>query len=418
MNNMKNSLKILMVDKFYFIKGGAERYFFELKAILESHGHQVIPFSMQHSENFQSEFNSYFVSNIEFNHKSFLKRMVDGPKIFERVIYSSSAKKKIEELIEQVKPDIAHVHMIDHQLSPSILHSLKGHGIPIVQTVHQYKLVCPNYLLYNTRTNTICEKCLHGSFYHPIFERCHKNSSTSGILLALEMYAHKILRIYDNIDLFHTPSTFMKNKLIAGGTDEQKIKKLYYTIKIAEYPFSPNHDDYFVYYGRLSKEKGLLTLLKAMKEIDRSKLLIMGDGPQRPQLLQFTQENKLGNVCFIGSKGGEELKSIVANSKFVIVPSEWYENSPLVIYESFSMGKPVIGAAIGGISELIDHEENGLLFQAGDSEALRQQINRLLDHPEEIQEFGNNARRKAEREFNPDYHYDKVLEIYNGVING
>ena len=275
---MEKSLKILMVDKYHFIKGGAERYFFELKEVLESYGHKVIPFSMQHPDNYHTEYEKYFVKNIDFHHNSSLKRLIDSPGIASRIIYSYEAKKKIEELILHEKPDIAHLHMIDHQLSPSILHALKKHNIPVIQTVHQYKMVCGNYKLYNPGKGTVCEKCLNGSHWHPIKEKCHMDSRLSGVLLALEMNIHKMMHIYDNVDLFHVPSVFMKTKLTAGGVDESKIQHLYYTIKLEDYPYSPDYSDYFVYYGRLSKEKGILTLLKTMKEVPEAKLLILGDG--------------------------------------------------------------------------------------------------------------------------------------------
>lgn len=415
---MERKLKILMIDKYYFIKGGAERYYFELKKILESHGHQVIPFSMQHPENFTTDYADYFVDHIDFNHASLVKKVSQGLKIAGRIIYFTQAKKRLEALINKVKPDTAHIHMIDHQISPSILHTLKNYGIPVIQTVHQYKYVCPNYRLYNMGTKTICEKCLDGKYFHPIIERCHKNSMAAGLLLSLETYIHNFLNIYENIQIFHVPSTFMKNKLIQGGLEKHKIAKLYYTINIDEYPFSPNYEDYFIYYGRLSEEKGILTLLKAMRGVKHSKLLIVGDGPQYSELVQYSEANQLGNVCFVGKKEGQELKSIVSKAKFVIVPSEWYDNSPLVIYEAFSLGKPVIGTEIGGIAELVEHQINGLLFEVKDTEGLQAAICRLLAHPEDIRRFGTNARAKAEQEFSAAYHYQEMMLLYDKLHNG
>ena len=414
---MSDKLKILMVDKYYFIKGGAERYYFELAKLLEAHGHEVIPFSMHHQENFETDYSDYFVDFIDYNNRSTKKNFGQSFKIVGRMIYSTHAKRKLEALIKKVKPDLAHLHMIDHQISPSILHTLKNYEIPVVQTVHQYKLVCPNYRLYNARTNTICEKCIAGNYLHPIVERCHKNSIAAGLLLSLEMYVHHFLKIYDNIDLFHAPSEFMKVKLVEGGIDKKKITKLYYTLNIDEYPFTQEYGEYFVYYGRLSEEKGILTLLQAMKGINKSKLLIIGNGPQESELKEFCAANDLKNVEFLGKKEGEELKSIVAKAKFVIVPSEWYDNSPLVIYEAFSLGTPVVGAKIGGIAELVDHEINGLLFEVGNVRELRAAISRLLDNSELIERFGANAREKAEKEFSPAFHYEQIMTLYHKVLN-
>jgi len=414
---MNRKLTVLMIDKYYFIKGGAERYFFELKNTLESQGHKVIPFSMKHPDNFQTEYENYFVNNVEFNHRSKIKKIIDGPGIAGRIIYSISAKKKIEKLIKDVKPDIAHLHMIDHQISPSILHVLKKYGVPTIQTVHQYKLVCPNYRLFNNNKNNIYEKCLGGNYFYPIIENCHK-TYFSAMLLSIEMYIHKLLKIYEkNVDLFHTPSNFMQQKLIEGGIDQNQITKLYYTIDLNEFPVSPDYEDYFVYFGRLSEEKGVLTLLQAMKKIKQSQLKIVGDGPLKNSLEQFAKENNLKNVEFVGYKDGDELKSIMGKTKFVVVPSEWYDNSPLVIYESFSMGKPVIGADIGGITELVDHQKNGLLIQHGKVEDLREAIIFLLNSSDTLKKFGENARKKAELQFNPSIHYEKIMDMYSKLIS-
>jgi len=414
---MKRKLKILMVDKYYFIKGGAERYFFELKKVLESKGHEVIPFSMDHPENFDSEFSDYFVSNIEFNDQPTLKKIANIPKITGRIIYSTSAKKRIKKLIEEKKPDIAHLHMIDHQLSPSILHTLKDYKLPVLQTVHQYKLICPNYRLFNNNTKAICEKCLNWKYFYPIIENCHKSRLT-GSLLAIEMYIHKLMKIYEkNINLFHTPSDFMKNKLVQNGINQQQVKQLFYTINLDEYPYSPIYEDYFIYIGRLSEEKGVLTLLKSMKKIKKGKLLILGDGPIKTELMQYAEQNNLSNVLFLGNKTGDELISIIQKAQFVVVPSEWYDNSPLVIYESCSFGKPVIGARIGGIPELVNHEINGLLFDPGNVEMLEKQIMRLLEHPQEVKAFGINGRKKAEQQFHPDIHYHQISKIYENLLS-
>ena len=265
--------------------------------------------------------------------------------------------------------------------------------------MHQYKLVCPSYLFYIAQKSEICEKCLDGHYWHPIVEKCHKNSRAAGALLALEAYAHRAMKIYDNIDVFHVPSSFMGSKLAQGGIDPQKIKHLFYTINIDDYPYSPDFDDYFIYYGRLSKEKGLLTLLKAMQGFNKSRLLIVGDGPQRAELEKFVADKELGNVEFLGFKAKEDLRGLVEKAKFVVLPSECYDNSPLTIYEALSMGKASIGSRIGGIPELIDHERNGLLFEPGNSEELREKMEYLLARPELIREFSKEGRQKAEREF-------------------
>ncbi|RMD99139.1 MAG: glycosyltransferase family 1 protein [Calditrichaeota bacterium] len=405
-----------MVDKYYFIKGGAERYFFELKKLLTAHGHEVIPFSMKHRLNFASPYESYFVDNIEFNHLSSYQKVVQAPKIVGRVIYSREAKKAVSRLIEEVKPDLAHLHMIDHQLSPSILHAFQEYGIPVIQTCHQYKHVCPSYRLFVMHKNRICEKCLPGKFYHAVTERCHKNSIGASALVAIESYLHKWMKIYDGVHIFHVPSRFLGQKLVQGGFPPEKIWHCFYTLNLEDYPFHPHSENYFVYYGRLSEEKGILTLLKAMRSVSRARLKIIGDGPQRPILENFVRKHHLQHVEFLGNRGGQELVSLVQNARFVVVPSEWYDNSPLVIYEAFSMGKPVIASTLGGMPELVDHEVNGYHFEAKNVQQLAERIRQLWEHPKRCREMGEQARQKAEAEFSPEAHYEKIMSVYQQLL--
>ena len=405
-----------MVDKFYFIKGGAERYYFELKKLLESKGHEVIPFSMQHPENYDTPFAGDFVANVEFNGLSTFTKIKQTPRIIGRVIYSQASKDAVAKLIEKVKPDIAHVHMIDHQLSPSILHAFRDHGIPVLQTCHQYKLVCPSYRLFIMHKNQVCEKCVKGNFYHAVLERCHKESFAASALVAFESYVHKLMGIYNLIDIFHVPSRFLGKKLVEAGYSPDKIWHNFYTINLEDYPYHPKSTDYVIYYGRLSEEKGVLTLLQAMLRAPEVNLHIVGDGPQRPILENFVSKERLKTVRFWGNQNGENLVRLVQQAKFVVVPSEWYDNSPLVIYESFSMGKPVIASTLGGMPELVDDGENGFHFTAGEVEDLAEKMRWLWHDRARCEKMGKNARHKAEAEFSPEAHYAKILAVYEKLI--
>lgn len=406
-----------MVDKYYYVKGGAERYVFELTDVLHTKGHEVIPFAMKDQRNFSTPYDKYFVDNIEFNLNNPVEKVRNAFKISGRIIYSKHAQEKIETLIEKTKPDIAHIHMIDHQISPSILVTLKKHNIPIIQTVHQYKLVCPNYRLYIERKNEICEKCLGSRFYHPILEKCHKNSYLASFLVSVESYLHKMFHLYENIDIFHVPSQFLGSKLKEAGINEEKVRHQFYAINISEYNYQEKFKDYFLYYGRLSREKGLFTLLKAMKEISNSsiKLYVVGEGPLHPELEKITREWNLNNVIYLGFKSGNELKRIVSNARFTVVPSEWYDNSPLVIYESFALGTPVIGAKLGGIPELVDDGLNGLLFTARDVKELVEKIKTLYSSISQIKIFGRNARKKAEKCFSWETNYKNMIDFYDEI---
>ena len=237
-------------------------------------------------------------------------------------------------------------------------------------------------------------------------------------LIAAEAYFHYLLKTYQkNVGLFHTPSVFMKQMLVRGGIDEQRVEHHYLVTWLDQFKFSPIYEDYFIYLGRLSAEKGVLTLLKAMTRVKRSKLIIVGDGPQRAELEVFARENLIKNVEFVGYKNKSEVKELMSHASFSVIPSEWYENSPLVIYEAFSMGKPVIGATIGGITEFIQPNKNGLHFIPGNDILLSDCINLLLDNRDKIVEMGKNARDKAEKNFAPEEHYRWISGIYERLVS-
>lgn len=417
-------MKILMIDKFYFVKGGVERYLFEVTKILEKQGHTVIPFAMQHPDNVETEYASYFVDNIDYNELNPLRHPFQTLRASVRVIYSLHAKRRLEALINDVRPDIAHLHMIDHQISPSILHTLKKHGIPVIQTVHQYKLVCPNYRFYIEHKQEICERCLHGAYYNAFLQRCHKASAAASLLISLEAYVHRLLNIYRIVDRFHVPSAFIGEKIVSGGIPAEKVVHHFLTLNMDDYPYQPDSGDYYLYYGRLSGEKGLLTLLKAVQLAGTDmELVIVGDGPVRSQLEQYVTTQALQQISFRGYQSGETLRRTLGGAAFVVVPSEWYENSPFVIYEPFCMGKPVIGAEIGGIPEFIEHGKRGLLFPPGDAEQLAAAIDTLAENPTARREMGRRARKFAESNFSPDHHshwlvneYQKVIESKTGIL--
>lgn len=412
-------MKILMVDKYYFVKGGAERYLFELTEVLQANGHAVIPFSMKHAQNFPTPFDAYFVENMDYALVSAWQKLAHAARIAGRMIYSTQARQRLELLLERERPDVAHLHMIDHQLSPSILLALKKYRVPVIMTVHQYKLICPNYRLYNPRTGAICEKCLSGNFYHPIVERCHKDSAAAGLLLALESYLHRWTKIYErNVDLFHVPSEFMGRKLRQAGVAGGKIRFLPYTIKMDKFEPCYTNRNYVLYFGRLSDEKGILTLLRASAKLPHIPLSIVGDGPEDARMQQFARDHQMRQVSFLGRKSGAELARLVQNANFVVVPSEWYDNSPLVIYESFAYGKPVISTRLGGMPEWVKDHETGLLFDARDPDQLAERIKFLWEHPERVVAFGRNARAMAEEKFQPAAHYEIVHDWYRRLVGG
>ena len=233
-------MKVLAANKYYFVKGGAERYFFELNRILEARGHAVVPFAMQHEQNETTEFAEYFVSHEAFDESDGLAARTRAAA---RILYSREARKRIEALVDGTGPDVAHLHNIAHQLSPSILYGLKSRGVPVVQTLHDFKLVCPNYQMF-VRGAT-CERCATWRYYNAVLNRCMRDSLTSSALVAAEAYVHKLFGSYArNVDLFVAPSRQLRMRMIAHGVNEDRIVHLPYSIALERYEPRYESDGY------------------------------------------------------------------------------------------------------------------------------------------------------------------------------
>ncbi len=403
-----------MINKFFYRKGGSEAYMFDLIDLLKKNNQQVIEFSMHDEKNQPSPYANYFIKNIDFNKREgFLK---DFTKAL-HLIYSFEARNKLEALIKKEKPDIAHLHNFNFQLTPSILGVLKKYKIPVVWTMHDYHLICPNYSLFTQ--GQICERCKVHKYYNCYKYKCIKNNRAMSFLAMLEMYLHKlVLRSYKKINLFISPSQFLKNKINEGWQVEtDKIKQLYNFVDLAK--FKPNFEagEGLLYVGRLSREKGLITLLKAMQALPEITLNIVGTGPQKQEILQFIADNNLNNINLLGYKTGEELYDLIRQTRFVVLPSIWYENNPISVLESFALAKPVIGSDLGGIPELVKNGQTGYLFAPGDYKDLESKIKAVYSDLETSQKLGKNAREFVEKMASPEAHLAQILEIYKGLIS-
>lgn len=406
-------MKVLMVNKFFYIKGGSETYYFSLKKLLEENGHEVIDFSMKDEKNFESKYADFFVDGVDYNQKqSIFAKIKAGMKI----IYSLEAKKKLEKLIKETKPDIAHLHIFQHQLSLSILDVLKKYNIPIVYTAHDLKMICPNYKMLTN--GQVCEKCKGEKYYNCLKNKCIKDSTVKSAIGMIEAYINKWRKAYDKIDYIITPSKFYKDKFIEFGIDANKVTHIpnFLTEENIEYD-KLEEQDYYLYFGRLSEEKGIMTLIKAVQEA-KVKLKIVGTGPLKEKIEKYVNENKLTNIEILGFKSGKELYIIVANSKCVVLPSEWYENGPYSAIEALKLGRPLIGSDFGGIPELIDEGKNGFIYEAFNVSALNGKIEKM-ENMDNIQqkELSENSKEKFKRCYIDNKHYSELIKIYNKALN-
>ncbi len=401
-------MKILQIHRHFNIKGGAERYFFELSRMLESHGHKIAFFSMHDKDNIKTKWNKYFVSNLLINNKSILNSL----RLWARMTYSLEAKKKISKLLDEFKPDIVHIHNLNIFISPSILTEIKRRKIPIIQTLHDYYLIAPTRgSLFHG--DSICEFTKKDKYYKAVLHRCIGNSYFASLLFVLSYYFHYILRFYDLIDLHLAPSNFLRNKYIEYGFNPKKIIYLPYFIDTEKYKdYSSIIGKYILYFGRLSPEKGLPTLIHSMEKLPHINLIISGDGIQLKDLMKQTTDRHLQNIKFVGFKEGEELRRLIYHSRFTVVPSIWYENMPNSILESFASGKPVIASNIGGIPEIVKEGYNSFLFEPKNIDDYKQKIEKLWNNSNRCQRFGRNARDYVKNKFSPEEHYTRLFNIY------
>jgi glycosyltransferase involved in cell wall biosynthesis len=337
-----------------------------------------------------------------------------------RLLYSSEAKKRLGVLLDEQQVDLAHLHNIHHQLSPSILDALKARKVPVVMTLHDYKMTCASYSLL--ADGLLCDACSGGKYLNILRKQCVKGSTAKSGLAMLEMFLHhRLMDIYDKVDVFIAPSAFLKEKLHAMGF-RKKIVHLANFIDKSRFEgihaLAVTRDKSLTFFGRLSHEKGVKTLLRAWQKISDPgyTLKVIGDGPLRAELQQLVQDENIPSVVFKGFMSGDALFTQIAASDAVIVPSEWYENNPMSIIEAFALGKPVIGARIGGIPELVRDGETGFLFEAGNSSDLAAQITRCITEPEAAVRMGAQARARVSTELSPERHYERLVEIYQEAM--
>lgn len=404
-------MRILQVNKFHYLRGGAEKYFLDITKALEAAGHEVAVFSMKHPKNLATIWDKLFVSRLSFNEAKFRDKFLAPG----RILYSLEAKRKFKKLVKIFRPDIIHIHNIYHQLSPSILSVARKRKIPVVMHLHDYKLICPNYQLFVD--NEICYRCRGQKYCQAVKHKCFRRSWLDSVLVYLEMTLHhKLLKIYEkSISAYIAPSRFMKETCVSFGVPGEKIEVLYNFIdKLGEKTKFEN-EGYLLYFGRISKEKGIHILIEAIKETKGRELLkIAGDGPELENLKILV--NNLGlekQVEFLGKKSQEELKDIILKAKAVVIPSVWLENMPFVLLETLALGKVVIASRVGGLPELVEEGKNGFLFENKNVKELAEKIDQLGNY--DLQAMGENSRRKVSH-LTLENHLAKLLLIYEKYL--
>ncbi len=407
-------MKILMINSFNYLRGGAERCFLDLSDLLRSHGHEVIPFCMDHPQNLPSEYSDHFVDFIDFPTELGKSGLRSKLRVMERILYSREAKRKVERLLTETRPDLVHIHGFIHEMSTSILPVLKAAGLPVIQTLHDYKPACPNTTFVSN--DRVCEACRGGRYYNMTRYRCKRGSLSASFLATTEMYFHELFRLYQpNIDLFISPSYFLREKMIEHGLC-RPITVIPNFINPDSFQASYEPENQIIYAGRLVRVKGILTLLEAMRRLNSDVTLnIAGTGELEEEVRRFVAEHRLTNVRLLGHLSTDELARLVRRSLFTVVPSEWYENYSMTVIESLASGTPVVGARMGGIPEQITHGVNGLLFAPGDAAGLAEQMQHLIDNRETAIAMGRAGRLQTETINGPDAHYEQTMAAYRSL---
>jgi glycosyltransferase involved in cell wall biosynthesis len=401
---------LLSINNYYYRRGGAEVVFLEQNSLFEEIGWQVVPFAMHHPQNLPSEWQDYFVDEIEFSADySLLEKASRASKI----IYSFEARKKIADLSAKVKPSVAHAHNVYHHISPAIFSKLKSLGIPTVLTLHDLKIACPCYKMMTH--DGICERCKGGKIWNVVVHKCVKDSRVLSSVILAETAVHRLLGSYSkDVDKFITPSKFFIEKFVEWGWDRERFTYIPNFVDTRQ--FEPRGDvgKAFVYLGRLLFDKGLGTFIRAIA-LAGVKGWIVGTGPEEQQLRDLaTQLN--ADVEFLGYKTGEAMADTIRHARAMVLPSELYENAPMSVLEAYALERPVIGADIGGIPELIKVGETGALFPSGNVEALAVQLRKFSAMSDaDILAMGKTGRAWVEKDFTATRYRERLLDLYRSM---
>ena len=400
-------MKILMVNKFLYPRGGSESYMLTLGEHLEKLGHQDEYFGMFDEKNTVHNTAEKYTQNMDF-HSSGLARFLYPFKI----IYSFEAKKKLIEVIDSFKPDIIHMNNINFQLTPSIIDAAKKKGVPLVQTVHDYQMICPNHLLYNFDKNVPCEKCVKGSHINCIKNKCIHNSRVKSVLGVIEAKLYSLLKTYNKVDLFICPSFFLENKLLnARAFYKGKTKTIHNFINKKDFSGSAEETKpYIIFVGRLSKEKGIENLAAAARLLPQYTFKIAGNGPDEELL------NNVPGIERLGFLTGNELTKAMAEAKVLILPSVCYENCPLTILEAHSLGVPVITMNSGGMAELVKNGVTGTLIDEPTPEGIAEKIKATLQNEEYYNTLKENCKNEKDNILSVETYTDILIKEYEKLI--
>ncbi len=400
-------MKILFVNKFLYPRGGAETYFLKIGEELARRGHEVEYFGMYDEKNTVGNSLHLATTNMDFHAAGPEKLLYPF-----RIVYSREAKRKLKEVIAAFGPDIVHFNNINFQLTPSVICAGAECGVPMVQTVHDVQMLCPNHMMMEYHSKKLCEDCMGKKSKWPcVKKRCIHGSLPKSLIGAVEGTLYECSPVYDKIQRFICPSAFLEEKLLNVPRFRGKTVMLHnFLSKVSDAGGAPK-GDYVLYFGRLAEEKGIDRILEACRLLPDIPFVIAGGGP----LEDLCKNCTLPNVKYVGFKTGKELEELVAGALFTLHLSIWYENCPLALLESQSLGTPVLCNRIGGIPELVEEGKTGILNDTFTPEAYAETIAALYADKALLSEMAQNCLRKRESMMTLERYCDKLLALYTEV---
>ncbi len=419
-------MKIILVNYRYFFSGGPERYYFNIKELLERNGHEVIPFSIKSSRNVpitvrggeRLDLEKYFLDIVDdevyFAQSAKKKSLRLILKSFTRMFYSTEAKRKMKQLLKDEKPDLVYIIQMHNKISPSIVDAAKEMKVPVVHRISDFQYMCPNALFYNDRTG-VCEDCLKGNRIACVKNKCVLNSTVYSSIKMMAKLLHDVMKVHKRIDAFVVPSEFTYEKLHEYGIPYEKLNHIPTFFNIKEKNPEVKYEPYALFVGRLEKQKGLMTLVKAFKDLPFNlKIIGFSNDGYEDVLKAFVGDCK--NIEFLGRMNFEQITPYLKSCLFTIVPSEWYDNFPNSLIESYAFKKAVIATDFGSLHYMVDEGITGLKFNYSNIEDLKSKINYMFGHQEKTIEMGENGYKLIETIYSPEVHYERLMDVFKKLI--
>lgn len=419
-------MKIILVNYRYFFSGGPERYYFNIKELLEKNGHEVIPFSIKSSRNEPIEVKGvkrpdlerYFLDIVDdevyFAQSAKKKSLSLILKSFTRMFYSLEAKRKMKQLIRDEKPDLVYIIQMHNKISPSIVDAAREMKVPVVHRISDFQYMCPNALFYNERTG-VCEECLKGNRLACVKNKCVLNSPVYSGIKMMAKWLHDVMKVHKRINAFVVPSEFTYEKLHEYGIPYEKLNHIPTFFNLKERNPEVEYMPYALFVGRLEKQKGLMTLVRTFKELPYNlKIIGFSNDGYEDELKASVGDCK--KIEFLGRMNFEQITPYLKSCLFTVVPSEWYDNFPNSLIESYAFKKAVIATDFGSLHYMVEDGRTGLKFKYGDIKNLKSKVTYMFEHKKETEDMGRNGYQLIETVYSPEAHYVQLMDVFKKVI--